>query len=296
MPLVGITNKLGFPDFVVRAIERQQGRYSKGRSDISVTTLIAPAYQRRLKGEIDYTEDVSDRVSAFIGTAVHKELESGEGPGDVIEERFFYRAKTVAGEKVVSGQADLLTTIDGERWLIDHKTVKVWAAIFGGKKEWEQQLNLLRFLAAQKAVQTNDPSYLATRLAIYCYFTDFVAAKAGQDDYPKAPMVVMEVPVWPLEEAGLFLTERVEAHFAQEPAPCSDEERWATPEQFAVMKVGRKSAIKLHEVREEAEQMAKDKGKDHFVEIRPRTYRRCASYCPVAHGCPHHNAPNEGSF
>ncbi len=281
-----LTNKHGLPDVLVRAIANDS--YSRGESDISVTQLITPPYQRQLMEVTDRIEDVADRIFSLLGTSVHHVIERAAKPTDISEERFFYKA----GDYIISGACDLLA--DGT--LYDFKLTSVWSFINGGKIEWERQLNLLRYLAAQKALETNDARYLANKLQIVTLFRDFQQAKAGVDGYPQAAAALIEVPVWPLVDAGLYLHERVKAHFSKQPEPCTDEERWATKEVFAVMKKDRKSAIKLHDTREAAEQMAADKGTGHYIELRPKTYRRCESYCSVAHACPHHNSNEGGAF
>lgn len=284
--MLTLTNKLKLPDVLVRAI-RNDG-YSRGKSDISVTQLITPPYQRQLMETTERIEDVSDMIWSLLGTAVHHVIERAATPEDISEERFFY---TVNG-KTVSGQCDLLA--DGT--LYDFKVTSVWSYINGGKAEWEQQLNLLRFLAATKANATNDNRYVASKLAIVAFFRDFQKLKAGIDGYPEAAAALIEIPVWPMERAVEYLLERIEAHFAKEPTPCTDEERWATAEVYALMKKDRKSAVKLFSERDPAEAMAAEKGKDHYVELRPKTYRRCESYCSVAHSCPHHNSNPDGAF
>lgn len=284
--MLTLTNKYNLPGVLVRAVANDS--YSRGNSDISVTSLISPPFQRRLMETTDRIEDVSDRIWSLLGTAVHSIVERAATPEDISEERFFH---PVDG-KIVSGQCDLLR--DGT--LYDFKVTSVWSYINGGKVEWEQQLNLLRYLAAMKAITTNDDRYIVTKLAIVAIFRDFQAMKAGIDGYPEAAAALIEIPVWSLEKAASYLLDRVRAHFADEHPPCTDEERWATKETFAVMKNGRKSALKLHDTRDAAEEMAKDKGKDHYVEVRPKTFRRCESYCSVSHTCPAHNTNHDGPF
>lgn len=280
-----LTNRFDLPGVLVRAIRND--RYSRGRADISVTQLIAPPYQRRLMQTSEKVEDVSDRIWSLLGSSVHSVIERAAGPDDISEERFFH----AVGDKVVSGAADLIS--DGV--LYDFKVTSVWSYINGGKKEWEQQLNLLRYLATKKGVDKGDGRYCADSLKIVAIFRDFQKSKAGKDGYPDAAAALIDIPVWSMVEAGQYLLDRVEAHFAESPPPCTDEERWATDPTYAVMKKGRKSAIKLFTERELAEKHAAGI-KDHYVEFRPQSFRRCESYCSVSHVCPHHQATPEGAF
>jgi hypothetical protein len=283
-----LTNKLSLPNVFVRAIGKSSGKYTRGNSDISVTQLISPAYQRNLIETSDSVEDVSDMIWSLLGTAVHYIIENASIDDDISEERFFH----TVGDKVVSGQCDLIS--DGT--LYDFKVTSVWSLMDGGKIEWEQQLNLLRFLASIKAVSSGDSRYLVNKLAIVAILRDFQKVKAGIDGYPKSAVAIVDIPLWPLMQAGSYLADRVEAHFQSDPPPCTDEERWATEEVYALMKDGRKSAVKLHDTRESAEAAAAEKGKGHFVQLRPKTYRRCEGYCGVSHSCPVFNSNASGPF
>lgn len=280
-----LTNKFDLPDVLVRAI--QNDPYSRGRSDISVTQLITPPYQRRLMEREHRIEDASDRIWSLLGTSVHHVIERAADKDDISEKRFFLPV----GDKIVSGAADLISG----GTLYDFKVTSVWSYINGGKVEWEQQLNLLRYLAHCHYVDSNDERFKVDQLRIVAIFRDFTKAKAGKDGYPESAAALITIPLWGLEEAADFLYERVQAHFAPEVPPCTDTERWATDPVYALMKKDRKSAVKLYASREEAEKVAKDRT-GHYVEFRPQTFRRCESYCSVAHVCPHHNQAPEGAF
>jgi hypothetical protein len=252
--------------------------YSRGESDISVTQLIGPAYQRKLAVENEGIQDVSQLLPAFIGTAVHEKLERSYGPESIAEERLFMKVNGWT----ISGQFDLLE----KRRLWDHKVTSIWTYILGGKIEWERQLNLLRLLALQKFIETGDDRYKVESLAVNAVFRDFAKPKAKSPDYPPAPAAVVEVPVWDIDHATEYLFERVKAHQDPNPPPCTDEERWSTGTVYALKKFGRKSALKLYDHKFEAEAALKDKDSSHFVEFRPPTYKRCEDFCPVSHCCP----------
>jgi len=63
------------------------------------------------------------------------------------------------------------------------------------------------------------------------------------------------------------------------------EECWAKPPVYAVMKKGRKSAVKLYENQEAANTHATREGKNFWVDYRPPVANRCESYCPCANWC-----------
>ena len=84
-----ITNKFGLPqpflDFA------RNDKYSKGKADISVTTLIdSPRVnQMRKHYASDRQADVTDMVWPLFGTAVHHILESSKEKDVLLEERLF---------------------------------------------------------------------------------------------------------------------------------------------------------------------------------------------------------------
>jgi hypothetical protein len=65
--------------------------------------------------------------------------------------------------------------------------------------------------------------------------------------------------------------------------PCTPEERWERPTRYALMKKGRKRAIKLYDTEEDANGAVKEK--DHYVEYRKGESVRCENYCPVKEFC-----------
>lgn len=275
-----LTNKLNLPRSIVAAVTNDP--YTKGKSDISVTTLIQPPYLRQLRESgVELVEDVSDRIWSLLGQSVHTVLERAypEGSTDAIVEQRMYAH---VNGWVVSGQMDV---IEGGI-LNDFKVTSVWSA--KGKKEWEEQLNLLAYLANEEYKASGDERYIVKGLQIIAIFRDWVQSKAEFDsgDYPKAQVGVIQIPLWTPERQAEFMLERVRLHQMETPPPCTDEERWKTEDVYALKKDGRKSAVKLYSDLTEAENAMTAAGKGHFVEFRKGEYRRCASYCNVAHACP----------
>ena len=88
-----------------------------------------------------------------------------------------------------------------------------------------------------------------------------------------------------LEQTG----ERIKAKVAEieaaeklsddEIAPCLPEERWADPDKYAVMKEGRKTAVRVFDNEENAKLLLKELDEKHFIEHRPAVSRKCADYC-----------------
>jgi hypothetical protein len=266
---VKFTNKYHLPQPIVSAIANDP--YDKGDSDYSVTQLIDSAQISHLKEIHQPVEDVSDRLFSFRGNALHDYLEQhAEG---ITEERLYL---TLDGVRV-SGKFDWWH--DGI--LTDWKEASVWEYIFGLKKAREQQLNLLAFLCNSNGLQVN-------KLRAGVFFRDWKKSESLRNpDYPPIAYADMWVPLWPSDQQYNFLLERIKAH--QEVPECTDEERWYSGEKFAIMKNGRKSALRLLDTEEEAvNSMGHYKG--DYIEHRPGIYRRCEDWCPVRHVCPQNNS------
>lgn len=283
-----LTNRLGLPDAMVRAVANDP--YTRGTSDISVTQLIAPPFQRKLREGTDIEEDAADRIWSLLGQATHAILERAyPGPHErarslTLPELYLSNGGWLREERIytecdgwsVSGAFDVY-----ERGVLkDYKVTSVWSVKGETKKEWEQQLNLLRLIAHRNGLQVDG-------LQIIAILRDWSKTKAKVDrSYPQLPVAVVDIPLWTIAEADEYLKERVRLHQSQQPQPCSDEERWKTGDVWALMKDGRKSAVKLHSTQSEADNHAAQAGKGHSVQHRPGEYRRCAEYCNVAHACP----------
>jgi hypothetical protein len=223
-------------------------------------------------------------VWLLLGTGLHYTLEKHGGEEDEYEVKLQGR---VRDKWVVTGIADVITS-DGT--IYDYKVTSAWSFLHGIKPEWEQQLNLYAFLAQEQYTFLDgyaQYNYDIKALKIIAILRDWQQSRArDSDDYPQQAIGVFDVPLWTEQEQYTFLANRIEAHTAETPAPCTDEERWASGECWAIMKGQNKRATKLHQSKEDAQQhwRALD-GKPYWIEHRPPTYRRCEDYCPVSAYC-----------
>ena len=273
------TNRYNLPDALFSALSSDW--YSQdGR--ISVTGLISPPRIAQLKKrhQDEIEEDVSERVWTLLGSAVHDVLERAETDG--IQET---RLSTDVMGWAVTGQADLWEEADGGT-LSDYKVTSVWSVIKGVKPEWEAQLNCYAHLYRTCLGKP------VSKLQIVAILKDHSRGKAKQGgDYPPIPIAVIPIKMWPDDEVRAYISARVLLHQQAEEKsdtdlpPCTDEERWAKPTTWAVMKTGRKSAVRVLDTQAEAEAMAAEKGAGHYVECRPGSYTRCEGYCPVSQWC-----------
>ena len=267
-----ITNKYGLPGAIVEAVKNDD--YDPGDSDITVTGLLQPPRLRALyeKHKEEIVEDASSRIWALIGQSVHTILERAE-PSAITEERLYMHME---GWKV-GGKFDRMTL--RVKTLQDYKVCSVWEHIYGLKPEKEQQLNLLALLAAHNGYKE------ISNLEIVAIFRDWSQAKARYDKkYPQAQVARVKVKMWPVDRQVAFLRERVMLHqkALKELPECSEEDRWATPDKFAIMKKGRKSAIRLYTSMKEATANLKQ---GQYIEHRKGESKRCAMYCPVKGYC-----------
>jgi len=82
-----ITNKHGLPEVFVNLLTRSP--YSKGKAHLSATELLSSPRIVQLKKRHfdDIEEDVSDRIFALFGTAMHSILEDGKTSNAIVEQR-----------------------------------------------------------------------------------------------------------------------------------------------------------------------------------------------------------------
>ena len=121
-------------------------------------------------------------------------------------------------------------------------------------------------------------------------------------------MVVLDIPLRSFKARTQYVESRMDIHqearqsfdFDDTMTLCNSDERWARPDKWAVMKKGRKSAIKLFNDKEIAEDHIEwkksqpSKGSkanpylsdDYYVEHRKGDNPRCSgNYCGVAEFC-----------
>lgn len=276
-----LTNKFNLPQSIVNAVMNDP---YDNKGTLSVTTLLKSPYQRALEVEHkdDIVEDVADRIYSLLGQSVHHILERAGSDEDLVEERFF---EEVDGERI-SGQLDLL---EADGTLCDFKVTSVWAilaAMKEGKMEWERQLNMLAWLAKKSGHAVN-------KLRIVAIARDWSPSKAkqGGDSYPQR-VEAIEFPLWDEDRQFRYIQARIFAHLDPSPKPCSDEDRWAKSDTFAVMKKGGKRALRVLQSNDEALEWMVDYGRKHpkdllYIDERKGLNVKCEDYCSVAQFCPH---------
>jgi hypothetical protein len=270
-----ITNKHNMPEAVYNFIAKDN--YTPGKNDYSVTTLLKPPQlvqlERRHWHELE--EDAIDRVWSVFGHAVHSLLESHVGDTAEAEQRMYLDVCS----RIVGGQVDHYS----EGCITDYKVTSAWTLVYGSRlHEWEEQLNIYAHI-----FRTNGKP--VDRLKICAILRDWDKKKAAQDrQYPQTPLVIIPLEVWSDQQCQAFIEERVSLHISNETKAdnelhsCTAEECWEQPTRYAVMKDGRKSAVRVVDSMEEAENIVT---KDQYIAIRQGKRTRCEEYCSVANFC-----------
>lgn len=275
-----VTNKFGVPAPLLTLANAEY--YSKGAASYSVTELMSPPKIRRLREQYDgaIETDVSDMLWSMLGSALHVVMERGVTEGWVSEERLFLEMDGVT----ISGAIDLQHNTAFGTEIIDYKMTSAWS-VMREKQEWVQQLNIYKYLVEKVKGER------VVSLKVCAFIRDFSRHDA-RDEYPKAPIHMVDLPVWSIEETEAYIKGRLEMHrnakvaadLGDELQPCTTEERWTSETVYAVKREGRKTAIKLFKTGEEANELAvKEKG---YVETRAGEPKRCTgNYCSVADWC-----------
>lgn len=267
------TNELDLPKPLLDAVTKDT--YDREDGVWSITTLLKPArivaLERQHKDEL--VEDASSRLWSLFGSLIHQFLEN-HGDKSASEKRYY---ATLGGQRI-SGKVDYY--LDGV--LTDWKFVTAYKFKNGlAPKDYVEQLNCYAWL-----LRANDkPVNKAQIIGILRDWSKMEASRT--DDYPKKQVVVAPVELWESERTEKFLLDRLMAHLeAKNSLPlCTPEERWAKPDQYAVMKQGNKRAVKLHDAEVNALNHIALLGSGHYVEKRPGVNQRCSYYCVISDKC-----------
>jgi len=280
-----LTNHHGLPETIMLALHRPT--YTKEGANMSVTELLGSPrivqLKRRHWDELE--QDASEMVWSLFGTAIHHILEHGKAENHLIEQRLHAH---VDGWHI-SGAIDLQVITPEGIEISDYKTTSAYK-VMAGSMDWEEQLNVYAYLVElQKKVPV-------TKIQIVAIIRDWSGREAAyKEGYPKAPIVVLDIPLWPFENREQFIRDRITAHsdatFAQETdeelPECTPKDMWERPRSFAIMKDGGVRAKSVHTSKEEAEAAwseIKDYTKYQIVE-RPGERTRCSGYCQVSKFC-----------
>lgn len=293
-----ITNKLGLPNALVRAVSAVSADYDRGDAEYTVTQLIGPPKISLMRAKYDdaLEIDVSSLIYAAEGSAFHTLMERSERMG-FVEERVY----TELDGTRISGKFDLLYLADTGK-LQDFKRTSVFAISKGTKFEWVAQTNMLAWILMRN-------ERYVTELEIVPVFRDWMKSRARTDkEYPQTQSLRIPIELWPAAKTEAFIRERIAAHrsarvnaAAGQPLPnCTDDERWTKKQGWAVMKKGGKraskvfyadvdqlkdNAVSLSDAEDLARAMVANMGPGYGAEFRPGERTRCLDWCEVAAFC-----------
>ena len=281
-----VHNELGLPQAFINALNLEK---HNAEGCYSATTLLKSAREVVLTNRHfdDIEIDVADCVWQIWGTAVHLIFERA-GIEGFTEEKF----EVPVSNSKVTGRVDLYD-LENET-IYDWKTASTWKVQFNDFTDWDKQGLIYAWLMKQNGLKVKEIKFVAL-------LKDHSKSKARKDfEYPQKPVVVHTVKATEeaLAEIEKYILEKVQAFENAEKLSdaelplCTKDERWQDNDKFAVMKEGRKTAIKLFESREEAEANMKALG-GTYIEDRIAEPRKCADYCSCCEFCPFYKSLNK---
>ena len=282
-----ITNKYNLPEAFVKAIQN-----SRHNADgcLSATTLLKGTKEIILENRHfdKITVDASDEVWSVFGTAVHLILEHQED--EAFKEESF--SVPVLDYKV-TGKVDRYDM--KHETIEDWKTASVWKVIFQDFDDWKRQGLIYTWLLRQSGLNVRHIRFIAL-------LKDHSKSEAKKKaDYPQAPVYIYEFDPTPEDMTSIevYIKNKVfdvsqNVEKADNDIPeCSPDQRWATPAKWAVMKEGRKTAVKVCDSEEEAkafiEDLEKEKDK-YFIEERKGQDKKCSDYCACCEFCSYYKS------
>ncbi len=275
-----ITNKLGLPRAFVKMAESD---YQYKDKQYSVTSLLKGVretiLERRHHNEIE--QDISDMIWLLFGTAVHSILDHQEEGEHEFKEEYL---KVKIGDYTLSGRFDLYNA--KTKTVTDYKTCSTWKIIFGDYEDWRRQLLIYAYML-------RSIGFPVERGEVIAIMKDHSKAQSKRKaGYPELPVtkITFDYTEQDLREMKTWLHEKFAEIARAEKMPdselpvCSLEERFNDGDKYAVMKNGRKRAMRVLDSMEEAEGWKKSNGGD-FIEVRHGEDKKCADYCRVNQFC-----------
>ena len=280
-----ITNNLGPHCSNALYHAARQSLYTPVEGQIRVSELIDAPMVRRLRTmhADEIIVPVERLIPSLMGTAWHSLMEKYTDPSEVSERRMYREYPDF--NVTLTGQLDNYNPATCT--ISDYKETSSMKFIRKDFLKWEQQQNIYADLA-------NENGMPVKTICIYVNVKDWSKYKAFQGgDYPRFRHMRLELPLWPHDQADAFIRERLALHAQDVPDVCTPEERWQKETEYALMKKGRKSAVRCMESAQEIEAYALDKkikidGIAHWIQERPGEDTRCEGWCDVCDFCPYY--------
>lgn len=274
-----ILNRMNLPEPLVNAVSAKEERFFTD-NEISATELLKPPQmillERKYRDVI--TADASEMIWALLGDSIHEILRRANETG--LAE---LRLRAVFEKYTLSGKFDHFSYRTGE--LTDWKVASAWSYkghAAGEKIEWAEQLNLYAYL-----LRMNGHEIKTAR--IVALLRDWSKLEAARDpEYPQFQVAILPVVLDSQEYTKKKIADllrRFDEEKRNGPKPCSERDRWAKKDSWAVVKDGAERALRVLYSQKEAQDMTATKPGTH-VEFRPGESVRCKHYCSVRDFCP----------
>lgn len=267
------------------------GGHSRKRTEVefSVTDITKPTQMVYLtrKHDDEIVLPAEEGIWMMFGSLLHNQLQQHAGNNALVEEKIRVnipleiRHDNDIAERVeftLTGMPDHYTEDDGGT-ITDYKSTSVFsvkdALTNKGKDEWTLQLNCYRYIMRHIG-------FKVSKLKIVAICKDWRRSEASRDPSYPAAITTIDIPVMDDDEIENVIQSKLFLHYMaikyHNVPQCTDEERWATPQKWALMKNNAAKATKLFDNENEALLAQQKLGPQYFVEERPRQYNRC-SYC-----------------
>jgi len=276
-----ITNKTGLPQQIVNICNQDDGHAPK-ENIYHATELLKPTNMLMLE-RLNYNDlemDTADALWLIFGKAVHSIMEAGTKANNQEAEKLITRQ--FDDNHLIVGRLDLYDK--AHKNIVDWKTATVTKVIKNDFNEYKLQGLIYNWILNNQA----------KTLKFYMFLKDwskaqFRLASLRGEYYPPYAIYTWQYTI--TKDDNEFIEnyiknklKEIDEYLKTPPGACSKEERWESDTVYAVMKEGRKTALKLFNNKEEAEEMIKNTP-GGYLEIREGVSRRCLDYCLVKNYC-----------
>lgn len=276
---MNFTNRHNLPKVFEKIFLNNQ--YQKKPNSFGATTLLAPVQEiifNQRYGEF-LLEDLSDRIPALIGTAVHDYLEKNDDE-DYVE---MYLNHEILDNMFVSGKIDKY--IKDEFTIVDYKTAKVNKIVYEDFDDWKMQGLIYAWLLLKNNFIVEKIRFIA----ILKDWSKFARMNNYSNDkyYPESPIFVYEFKInsYDLNYIDEYITTKMKQIVEwrnlsdEELLKKPIEERWQPKKTYAVIGEGKKRARKIFNDRNIAfENLNKDEYIEERIESPSKLDLYCASY------------------
>lgn len=274
-----ITNKLNLPQAFVKMAETD---YIQEPNEYRVTQLLKGTREILLEKRHEVTQDALDMIWLLFGTAVHSILERQEQGDDELKET---RIKTQFGKYTLSGQFDLYN--ETTKTITDYKTCSVWKVVHKDYDDWRRQTLIYAYKLRKQGFEVDKGQIVAI-------MKDHSKKDARfKPDYPNYPIhrITFDFSEKDFDDIEQFIKDKFAEIEKYEDKPddelpiCTPKERYNKTDKYAVMKKGRKSALRVFDTQEEAEAWKAQNGGDSIEYRQGDQNTKCKDYCAVNEFC-----------